>query len=89
MLKMCRAIRSVKMCQTLAKVFTNVNELFYKTVLTFPSLMKMLNVITCLFYFYALLGCEIYKTDIPHEHIYEGSVMGDFNSFSMALLALF
>ena len=89
MLKLCKAIRSFRMCQTFSYIFTNVNELFYKTICTFPSLMKMLNLIICLFYFYGILGCEVYATKEEHEHIYEGSVMGDFNTFAMSLLTLF
>ena len=50
----------------------------------------MVNVIIVLFYIYAVLGCEIFHTyNELNEQIYKGSVLGDFNSFPMAILALF
>ena len=32
---------------------------------------------------------ELFAYDKEHESIFEGNILGDFNSFPMALLALF
>ena len=85
--KGCRTLRAFKLCRFVATTFSKVNGLFYKTICTFPSLVKMINVLICLFYIYSIIGMELLSTDKDHEEIYFRIV--DFNSFSMSLLALF
>ena len=86
----CKTLKIFRICRYFARTFRKVNDLFYKTICTFPSLIKMLNVIISLCYIYAIIGCELFYTDDPsHEDISKGSILGDFNSFPMAILALF
>ena len=49
----------------------------------------MISFLIIIFFEYAVLGMELFSYDEPHEDLYEGSVAGDFNSFPLALLALF
>ena len=66
MTRMFRAFKTVricKICRYFVRTFKKVNDLFYKTVCTFPSLLKMLNIIIMLFYIYAIIGCELFHIE--------------------------
>ena len=92
--KVCRFFKAFRMCRFMARTFKRVHQLFYKTLCCFPSIIKIVSVVCVLFYIYALIGMELFSTkgmreDATHLPDYERMVLGDFNTFPMAWLALF